>query len=81
MINCKNCLFMYTINMSKVSIYRKVQIEKEKKEIFAMYKKGISLRKVADIFNVSHSWVYLIVKEKMAQESSSSYPQGGTVHQ
>lgn len=61
--------------MSKVSIYRKKQIEKEKSEVFAMYKKGISLRKVAGIFGISHSWVYLIVKEKTAQNNVNSYPQ------
>lgn len=59
---------MYTIIMSKVSIYRKKQIEKEKQEIFQMYKKGLSMRKVASIFNISHSWVAIIIKEKHSAE-------------
>lgn len=62
--------------MSKVSIYRKKQIEQEKKKIFAMYKRGLSMREVAKVFGISHSWVGLIIKEKTANNKANSYPQG-----
>lgn len=65
---------MYTINMSKVSIYRKKQIEEEKDKIFSMYKRGLSMREVAKIFDISHSWVGLIVKEKQDEIENRVFP-------
>lgn len=47
----------------RVSIYQKQRIDKKKSEIFEVYKRGLSLRKVAKIFDVSHQYVSNVVKE------------------
>lgn len=47
----------------KISEYQRENIRKSKIEAIELYKKGLSLRKVAKIMGKTHYWVWEIVKE------------------
>lgn len=48
-----------------VSKYKKIKIEKLKKEARQLYKQGLSVRRVGAIIGKSHEWVAKAVKEKL----------------
>ena len=70
----KNLQVEYTSRIMPVSPYRKKEIEDKKNRAVELYKTGLSMRAVGKEVGMSHSWVGLVVAEKL-----SPYPSDITV--
>ena len=56
----------YTSRIMPVSPYQKKLIEEKKSRAVALYKTGLSMRAVGKEVGMSHSWVGLVIAEKLS---------------
>ena len=50
----------------KLSPYQIRHREEQKKKAITLYKQGLTMREVGKMLNMSHSWVALVVREKLS---------------